>query len=58
MLQRMLKKILNNSERALDIAAIIGNAAASKNPKRVAATAPDFIKFVHQGKGVYLGKVQ
>ena len=51
------KKILNNPGRALEIAAIIGTAAASKNPKRIAATAPDIIKFVHQGKGLYLGKI-
>ena len=51
------KKILNNPGRALEIAANIGTAAASKNPKRSAATAPDIIKFVHQGKGLYLGKI-
>ena len=50
------KKILNNPGRALEIAANIGTAAASKNPKLIAATAPDTIKFVHQGKGLYLGK--
>ena len=51
------KKILNSPGRALEIAAIIGTAAASKNPKLIAATAPDIIKFVHQGKGLYLGKI-
>ena len=51
------KKILNNPARALEIAANIGTAAASKNPKLIAATAPDIKKFVHQGKGVYLGKI-
>ena len=51
------KKILNNPGRALEIAANIGTAAASKNPKLFAATAPDIIKFVHQGKGLYLGKI-
>ena len=50
------KKILNNPGRALELAANIGTAAASKNPKLIAATAPDIIKFVHQGKGLYLGK--
>ena len=52
------KKILNNPGRALEIAANIGTAAASKNPKLIGATAPDIIKFVHQGKGLYLGKIQ
>ena len=47
------KKILNNPARALEIAANIGTAAASKNPRLIAATAPDVIKFVHQGKGLY-----
>ena len=47
------KKILNNPGRALEIAANIGTAAASKNPRLIAATAPDVIKFVHQGKGLY-----
>ena len=47
------KKILNNPGRALEIAANIGTAAASKNPKLIAATAPEVIKFVHQGKGLY-----
>ena len=51
------KKILNNPGRALDIAANIGTAAASKNPKLIAAAAPDIIKFVHQGKGLYLGTI-
>ena len=46
-----------------------GTAAASKNPRMIAATAPDFTKFVHQGTGLYkpedllakglcLGKIQ
>ena len=45
------KKILNNPGGALEIAANIGTAAASRNPRLIAATAPDVIKFVHQGKG-------
>ena len=49
--------ILNNPGRALELAANIGTAAASKNPRMIAATAPDIIKFVHQGKGLYLGKI-
>ena len=51
------KKFLNNPGRALELAANIGTAAASKNPRMIAATAPDIIKFVHQGKGLYLGKI-
>ena len=51
------KKILNNPGRALELAANIGTAAASENPKLIAATAPDIINLVHQGKGLYLGKI-
>ena len=51
--QNVGKKILNNPGRALEIAASIGTAAASKNPKLIAATVPNVIKFVHQGKGLY-----
>ena len=47
------KKILNNPGRALEIAANIGTAAASKNPKLIAGVAPEVIKFVHQGEGLY-----
>ena len=47
------KKILNNPGRALEIAANFVTAAASKIPKLIAATAPDIMKFVHQGKGLY-----
>ena len=51
--QNVGKKILNNPGRALEIAANIGTAAASKNPRLIAATAPEVIKIVHQGKGLY-----
>ena len=47
------KKIRNNPGRALEIAANIGTAAATKDPKLIAATAPQVIKFIHQGKGLY-----
>ena len=47
------KKILNNPGRALDLAANFGTAAATENPKLIAASAPDFINFVNQGKGLY-----
>ena len=50
------KKIINTPGRALELAAFIGTAAPSKNPKLIAATAPDIRKFVHQVKGLYLGK--
>ena len=52
------KKILNNPGRALELSVIVGTAAASKIPRMIGATAPDIIKFVHQGKYLYLGKIQ
>ena len=51
------KKILNNPGRALEIAANNGTAAASKNPKLIAASAPEVIKFVHQRKGLFLVRI-
>ena len=39
------KKILNIPARALEIAANIGTAAASKNPKPIAATASDVRRY-------------
>ena len=51
------RKKLNNPGRELEIAANIGTAAANKNSRMIAASAPDIIKFVHQGKGWYLGKI-
>ena len=51
------KKIFNNPGKALEVAANIGTAAASKNPRMITATAPDFIKFVRQKMGLYLGKI-
>ena len=50
-------KLLNNPGRALELAANIGTAAASKNPKLIAATATDVMKYVHQDKGFYLGEI-
>ena len=51
-------KILNITGRALEIAANIGTAAASKNPKHFAATAADNIKIVQLGMGFNLGIIQ
>ena len=45
------KKILNIPGRALELAANIGTNAASKNPRMIAATAPDIIKLFIKEKG-------
>ena len=52
--KKTAKKILNTPGRALEIAANIRTAAASKNPRIIAATAPDIIKFVHEEKGNFI----
>ena len=44
--------------RALELAAFIGTAAASKDPRMIVVIAPDNWEFVHQGKGLILGKIQ
>ena len=44
------KKILNNPARALEIAANIGTAAASKNPRLIAATAPMLLNLFIKGR--------
>ena len=56
--KRVGNNILNNPGRAPEKVANIGTAAASKNPKLIAATAPDITKkIVHQRKVLYLGKI-
>ena len=45
------KKILNIKGRALEIAANIGTAAASKNPRMIAATAPTLLNLFIKGRG-------
>ena len=45
------KKILKNPGRALELAANIGTAAASKNPKLIAATAPTLLNLFINRRG-------
>ena len=52
-----IAKILNISGRALELAANIGTAAASRTSKPIVAIATDNMKFVHQPKGLYLDKI-
>ena len=51
------KKILKNPGRALEIAANIGTAAASKNPRLIAATAPTLLNLFIKGKDCTKPKV-
>ena len=52
---KMAKNVLNNPTRALDIAAKIATAAASRNPKNKRKSLPELITFCNT-KGLYLGK--
>ena len=54
--KKMVKNVLKNPSRALDITANIATAAASRNPKNVMTTLPELITFYNTGKGLYLGK--
>ena len=49
---------LKSHLRALELATTIGTADASKDPRMIVATDPDNLEFVHQGNGLYLGKVK
>ena len=48
-------KILNNQNRALELGANVGTAAASKNPKLIAATAPKSLNLYIKGT-IYIGE--
>ena len=50
-------KFKSNHGRASELAANITTAAASRNQKLIAATVPNVIKLLRQGKGLYSGKI-
>ena len=54
--KKMAKNVLSNPGRALDLAAKIATAAASRNSKQVLSTLPELITFYNTGKGLYSGK--
>ena len=54
--KKMVKNVLSNPGRALDLTAKIATAAASKNSKQALSTLPELITFYNTGKGLYLGK--
>ena len=57
-LQRTFKrKIIHNPGRAPIIAANLGTAAGSKNLKLIAAISSENRNLVHQGQGLYYGKI-
>ena len=54
--KKMVKNVLSNPGRALDLTAKIATATASKNSKQALSTLPELITFYNTGKGLYLGK--
>ena len=54
--KKLAKNVLSNPGRALDLAAKIATAAATKSPKAALSTLPEVVNFYHTGKVLYLGK--
>ena len=55
--KKLATNVLKNPARALEIGANVATAAASRNPKAALSTLPEVIKFYHEGRGFYLGKI-
>ena len=41
----------------MELAADLTSAVANRNPKVIASTAPSVVKFLHQRRGLYSGKI-
>ena len=54
--KKLVKNVLSNPGRALDLTAKIATAAATKSPKAALSTLPEMINFYHKGNGLFLGK--
>ena len=54
--KKLANNVISNPGRALDLAAKIATAAATKSPKAALSTLPEVINFYHTGRGLYLGK--
>ena len=54
--KKMVKNVLSNPGRALDLTAKIAKAAVSKTSKQALSTIPELIKFYNTERGLYLGK--
>ena len=54
--KKLAKNVFSILSRALDFAANIATAAASKNAENVMSTLPELITFYKTGKGLYLSK--
>ena len=55
--KKLTKNVLKHPGRAPEIGANVGSAFASRSPKTTLSSIPEFIKFFHTGKGLYLGKI-
>ena len=53
--QKNVKNGFKNPVKNLEIAANVGNAAASRNPEAALSTLPDVISFYHTGNDLYHG---
>ena len=53
----MLKNVLSNSKRALDLTVKIATAAVFKNSKQTLSAIPELITFCNTGKCLYLSKL-
>ena len=54
--KKMVKNVLNNPRRDLDLTAKTATAAVSKNSKQVLSTLLELITVYNTGKSLYLGK--
>ena len=54
--KKLVKNVIINPGRALDLTAKITIATATNSPKAALSTLPEVINFYHTGKGIYLGK--
>ena len=54
--KKMVKNVLINPGRALEITAKIATVAASRKSQQAPSTLPELITFFNTGKGLYLGK--
>ena len=54
--KKLAKIVLENPSRALDFAASIATAAASRNSKSVLATLPEVMNFCHTSEVIYFCK--
>ena len=55
--KKMVKNVLSNPGRAIDLTAKLATAAASRNFKQALSTLPELMTFYNTGKRLYFGKL-